>query len=219
MRVAPGEVIGVDLDSGSLQRARALAGARGIGNIRFEQADVYDLPFPDARFDAVFSHALTSHLGDPARGLAEMRRVLKPGGVAAVVENDIGACLVSPPGSSMDRFIELFRQIQWQIGGNRLQPRNFRAALLGTGFVRVELHGGCEGYGTPDQSRTLAVGMAAIARSLTFVGTALAQGWATQGELDALPAGLLAWGERPDAFVGLLKCGGLGWASDPAPIT
>jgi hypothetical protein len=39
---------------------------------------------------------------------------------------------------------------------------------------------------------------------------ASAQGWATPDELQALPAKLQAWGERPDAFAGVLNCAVLG---------
>jgi hypothetical protein len=42
----------------------------------------------------------------------------------------------------------------------------------------------------------------------------LSQGWATQAELDVLPSALHAWGERPDAFVAILKCGALSWVRD-----
>jgi ubiquinone/menaquinone biosynthesis C-methylase UbiE len=56
--VAPGEVVGVDLQPAQLERARALAAERGATNVRFEAADVYALPFSDASFDAVFAHTL-----------------------------------------------------------------------------------------------------------------------------------------------------------------
>jgi len=51
-------------------------------------------------------------LREPARALAEMRRVLKPGGIAAVIENDAYTWLASPPGSAMERFWDLFTRRQ-----------------------------------------------------------------------------------------------------------
>jgi ubiquinone/menaquinone biosynthesis C-methylase UbiE len=69
--VAPGEVVGIDTGAQALDRARSLAHGRGLRNIRFEEADVYALPFPYASFDIVFSNSLTSHLQDPDRALAE----------------------------------------------------------------------------------------------------------------------------------------------------
>jgi len=73
--VAPGQVVGIDIDPGQCDRAQALAGGRGIANVRFEPVDVYALPYPDASFDAVFSHAPVSHLAEPMHALAESRRV------------------------------------------------------------------------------------------------------------------------------------------------
>src|SRR6266511_5818212 len=63
--VAPGEVIGVDLQEGLVERARGLAAQRGIPNVRFERADAYELPFPDGSFDAALAHRVVMHLADP----------------------------------------------------------------------------------------------------------------------------------------------------------
>src|SRR5947209_19784679 len=43
-RVAPGQVVGVDLDEGQLAMARVEAERRGLANVRFEVASIYDLP-------------------------------------------------------------------------------------------------------------------------------------------------------------------------------
>lgn len=66
-RVAPGQVVGIDLNESRLATARAEAERRGLGNVRFESASIYDLPFPDASFDAALAHTLLFHLNDPAR--------------------------------------------------------------------------------------------------------------------------------------------------------
>jgi ubiquinone/menaquinone biosynthesis C-methylase UbiE len=209
--VAPGLAVGIDLQANQLEQARAWAAERGIGNVRFEEGDVYALPFADAAFHLVYSHALVSHLREPARAFAEMRRVLKPGGLVAVAENDVDAFAISPAGSVMVRYRELFRRVQEHNGGLRLPPRRLRAALLAAGFMRAEGYASAEAYGTPDETRLLAAAFAESARAPHFVRTALGQGWAGQAELDELPAALLAWGERPDAFLAALKCGALGW--------
>ncbi len=60
---------------------------RGItGNIRHAQLDAQALPFPDASFDAVTIAFGLRNVTDKQAALAEMRRVLKPGGKAMVLE-------------------------------------------------------------------------------------------------------------------------------------
>lgn len=53
--------------------------------LRFSTGSGTDIPFPDGTFDAVASHQCLEHVADPARMLAEMVRVARPGGVVGVV--------------------------------------------------------------------------------------------------------------------------------------
>jgi SAM-dependent methyltransferase len=215
-RVAPGSCVGVDVEERALEAARALAQSRGVSNVRFKQASVYSLPFADRCFDVVYSHALVSHLGKPSRGLTEMRRVLKPGGVAAVVDHDPDTYVVSPSGWPIETFFRLFVQYQFQIGSNRLLSRHLRGAMIEAGFTNVEMHAGGEGYGTVERVRAAAAACASTVQSPDFAATVVREGWISQSELDALPAALLVWGERPDGYVSMLKCGALGWVPSDA---
>jgi SAM-dependent methyltransferase len=54
--------------------------------VTFIEASAERLPFPDASFDAVIERDALHHVGEPGRALREMRRVLRPGGVALIVE-------------------------------------------------------------------------------------------------------------------------------------
>jgi demethylmenaquinone methyltransferase/2-methoxy-6-polyprenyl-1,4-benzoquinol methylase len=53
-------------------------------------ADALQLPFDDAQFDAVVSAVVVRNLADPARGIAEQVRVLRPGGRLAILETTPG---------------------------------------------------------------------------------------------------------------------------------
>ena len=94
--VAPGDVVGTDLQPTQVEQARAVAAERGIANVRFEVGDAYRLPFPDRSFDAVFAHAVLMHLREPVRALAEMWRVLRPGGIVGVRDPDLGGEIFTP---------------------------------------------------------------------------------------------------------------------------
>lgn len=87
--VAPGQVIGIDVDEGQLEVARANAKERGLTNVSFEQANVYALRFADSSFDAVLAHTILVHLDDPLRALREFKRLLKPGGVVGISDDDL----------------------------------------------------------------------------------------------------------------------------------
>ncbi|MEZ5381596.1 MAG: methyltransferase domain-containing protein [Microthrixaceae bacterium] len=52
--------------------------------VRVVQGDAENLPFPPDSFDAVFSQLVLHFVGDPAKAGAEFRRVVRPGGLAAV---------------------------------------------------------------------------------------------------------------------------------------
>jgi ubiquinone/menaquinone biosynthesis C-methylase UbiE len=81
------DVTGLDLDPAMIARARANTGRPGNGNQRrpsFLVGDVAALAFPDQSFDLVVSTLSMHHWADPAAGLAEIGRVLRPGARALI---------------------------------------------------------------------------------------------------------------------------------------
>lgn len=81
------EVTGLDLDPAMIERARANATeADDISRPSFVIGDAAALPFPDASFDVVVSTFSVHHWAEPATGIAEIGRVLRPGGRALIWE-------------------------------------------------------------------------------------------------------------------------------------
>ncbi len=74
------QVIGIDITQRFGDAGRRLASERRVCNIRFAVADGQALPFRDAAFDLLLSHAVLEHVADAPRYLRECFRVLRPGG-------------------------------------------------------------------------------------------------------------------------------------------
>jgi demethylmenaquinone methyltransferase/2-methoxy-6-polyprenyl-1,4-benzoquinol methylase len=143
-------VIGIDLSEGMLERVRRRA-ARSPHGSRFESrhADAQALPFADASFDRVVAGFAVRNFGDLDAGLREMRRVLRPGGRAVILE------FSTPPDPFVRRVSRLYLdllvpRIASFLGGDpaayRYLPRSIRgfpdaerfaARLRGARFAAV----------------------------------------------------------------------------------
>jgi SAM-dependent methyltransferase len=86
--LAPGvRVTGVDIAPDMVERASKLAARSGVADrVAFGVGDVAALPFGEASFDVVVSTLSAHHWPDRAGGLAELYRVLRPGGVAWIYD-------------------------------------------------------------------------------------------------------------------------------------
>ena len=210
--VAPGEVVGIDVQPRMVEQASTLAAERGLTNVRFELANLYELPFPDASFDAVFCNQVFQYLREPVQALREWRRLLRPGGVAGVQATDSGSVLRAPSAPLLEQLQELSRRALRHHGGNPFIGRGLRQLLLDAGFARAEASARLECFGTAAATRRHAANQRQF-----FAGvgrTALEQGWASQETLDAIDAELHAWGERPGAFAAWTHCEAIGWVDD-----
>jgi demethylmenaquinone methyltransferase/2-methoxy-6-polyprenyl-1,4-benzoquinol methylase len=104
-RHAGTRVVGVDFTLPMLERAPR--------TLRLAAADALTLPFDDAQFDAVVSGFVVRNLADLERGLAEQARVLRPGGLLAILETTPGPSVW--PASVVYRLY--FRQLVPFVGG------------------------------------------------------------------------------------------------------
>jgi ubiquinone/menaquinone biosynthesis C-methylase UbiE len=80
-------VIASDITAEMLEQARKLAAAKGLANMELAAADAEQLPFEDWRFDLVTCRIAAHHFPDVRLFVREVRRVLKPSGTFALVDN------------------------------------------------------------------------------------------------------------------------------------
>ena len=211
-QVAPGQVVGIDMDESQLAIARQGAIERRLANVSFRQGNVYALPFEAATFEAVLAHTLLIHLSDPLRALREIRRVLKPGGVAGISDDDWRTMTYSPDHPLMEKIISLWTRVIQHNGGNPHYARHLRSLLLQAGFAKTEGHAvAADYYGTLEETRRLATIQTRFFRNPDMTRVITNQGWATPAELDEIVDWIQRWGERPDAFLALMYCAVVGW--------
>lgn len=116
-------VVGVEIDPASVAHART---AYALPNLRFEEGDAQKLPLPDDSVDLVVSFETLEHLDDPPAFLAEVRRVLRPGGLVIISTPDRG--VYSAPGSDANPY----HRVEYT-------PEEF-AAELGRHFPQLALY-------------------------------------------------------------------------------
>ena len=97
-------VVGVDISPININDAARRAELAKLEEISFKKGDVLDLPFDEAEFDIVFSNGVLHHTTDWKKGIAELMRVLKPGGWGWLY-------LIEKPGGVFWDVIEILRVV------------------------------------------------------------------------------------------------------------
>lgn len=100
-RCAPSEVRAIDPSEGQLAYARRRAGA---GVVEYRRGEAQALPFADGAFDAATMALVINFVPDPAAAVAEMARVVRPGGLVATYMWDIsgGGFTMEPLRKALD---------------------------------------------------------------------------------------------------------------------
>jgi len=209
--VAPGRVVGLDLDEERIVAARKHAAERGVNNVDFQTANVCQLPFPDDFFDAAFEHHILMYFKDPLIPVKEIRRVLKQGGVFGARDNDWGSGIYANSNPVLEQAMELINSWYIHRGTDMQFARRLRGVLGQAGFCRIEASASCDSCGTPETVRQRAETWARIAQQADFGKFAIESGQADPETLDRMNVALKEWGEHPDSFFAQIKCEAVGW--------
>lgn len=127
----------VDISPDSLAQAEERAAALGLTNVRFQAQDILNLSIPNEKFDHVFVCFVLEHLPDPGSALAELKRVLKPGGTITVIEGDHGSAYFHPDSAAARKAIQCLIDLQASAGGDSLIGRKLYPLISGAGFQDV----------------------------------------------------------------------------------
>jgi len=194
--VAPGRVVGIDAAPDIVARARSEPNA---DNLSFEVADVYRLPFDDATFDVVHAHQVLQHLSDPVAALAEMHRVLRPGGIVAVRDGDYAGFTWAPRDPALDRWVELYHQVTARNGGEADAGRFLLGWVRAAGFGDPVMTSSTWTFADPE-SRAWWGGLWAERVELSaFAVQAIEEGMSDPIELAEIARAFRRWADHPDA--------------------
>jgi SAM-dependent methyltransferase len=209
-RVGPeGHVTGLDVNPANVALAREFADELGLVNADIAEADARGTGLPPSSFDLAHARTLLVTIPDPAAVVAEMVRLVRPGGWVASVEPDGGGSVCYPPHPAWDR-LSLIYWSSWQSDGadlfiGRRLPELFRQA----GLVDIGVEAKAEIYPAGHSRRTVGPDLIRSMRPKL-----VERGIASEQELDELDQAVrehldnphtlvlpnllfLAWGRKP----------------------
>ncbi|WP_409184465.1 methyltransferase domain-containing protein [Amycolatopsis sp. VS8301801F10] len=105
--------------------------------VDYINATAYALPLKTASIDVVFSHALFEHLTNPAAALAEIRRVLRPGGHLAISTSDWSRAKIRPRTANVDAALRGHYLLRRHHGGDPFSGRTIATKLAAAGFTNI----------------------------------------------------------------------------------
>jgi SAM-dependent methyltransferase len=135
-------LVGAELDFPVLKKAQRTVG--DMADLSLHNVNIYSLPYPDNTFDAVILSEILEHIDEDVRGLREVFRVLKPGGVVAItVPNADYPFWWDPINKTLELLFKrhishgMFAGI-WANHVRLYRREQLRAAVQGAGFVLEE---------------------------------------------------------------------------------
>jgi SAM-dependent methyltransferase len=198
-----GRVTALEMTADALALARAEIARRELTNVDFAVGDVHALDFPDDTFDVVHAHQVLQHLGDPVTALREMRRVTRPGGVVAVRDSDYAAFSWFPAVPELDEWLDLYRTVARDNGGEPDAGRRLLSWAHAAGFTDVTATSSTWCFATPEDRAWWGGMWADRVLASDLAGAATPTGRATEDDLRRIAAAWRRWAADADGWLSL----------------
>jgi ubiquinone/menaquinone biosynthesis C-methylase UbiE len=197
-RVAPGRVVGVDVDAGVVAEAAQRGRAEGA-SVEWLVGDFRELDLGSDGFDVVHAHQVLHHLRDPVGALAAMAARVRPGGLVASRESDYSAMFWAPPDERLDAWMAMYQAVARRNGAEPSAGRHLLAWAREAGLSDVTFTTSTWTFATPDDRAWWAETWAERSTATSLASQARDYGVATRDELAAIAEGWRAWAADPGA--------------------
>jgi ubiquinone/menaquinone biosynthesis C-methylase UbiE len=139
-RNSPGALItSIDISEASIREAEKRVLEAGFTNARFQQADIFSLPFAAGSFDHLFVCFVLEHLSEPVQALKILKNLIRAGGTITVIEGDHGSAYFYPDNAAAHRAIACQVELQKRAGGNAMIGRELYPLLRQAGFSSIHV--------------------------------------------------------------------------------
>ena len=201
--VAPGEMHGIDMEASQIDLARSLAEVRGQDNATFHVGDVTDLPFADGYFDVAHCHNVLTHVPDTAAVLAEVKRVLKPGGILGCRELICASSFTYPEFGALRQSWEVFEDLVAADDGHPQIGKDLKTHFVAAGFTNVRVTASVTLYSDPADVAHIHSLIKTWFLTPEIAEAAIKYGAMTAELRDAIGAAYDRWKDDPGAVCGV----------------
>jgi ubiquinone/menaquinone biosynthesis C-methylase UbiE len=210
-RVSPaGRVVGVDAEPVHTAMAAEFAAGRGLSNVQCITADARRTGLPSCSFDVVHARTLLINVPEPAEIVAEMVRLVRPGGWVTAMEPDTEYVMCYPPHPAVTRLCEIFPVAAGRNGADPRIGRRVAEMFRQAGLTDVGAEARAQMYPPGHSRRTTRLDLVRSMRPRI-----LEMGLASETELDVLDTAARAHLEDPRT-VAVLGLFFLTWGRKPA---
>ena len=201
--IAPGHLDGVDMEPSQIELAKSTAQASDVSNATFHVGDVTALPFEDDYFDVAHCHNVLMHVPDTAAVLAEVKRVLKPGGILGCREMMCGSSFTEPDFGVIRKAWDMFEDLLAADDAHPQMGKELKIHLKNAGFDNVYATATFDVYNAPADIEFIYRIATQWFLSPEITEAAIKYGAATKELCDAIGAAYARWRQHPGAFLGV----------------
>jgi SAM-dependent methyltransferase len=193
---AGGRVTGLELNPANVTLARDFAEEHGLANVTVVEGDARHTGLPSSSFDLGHARTLLINIPDPAGVVAEMTRLVRPGGWVAILEPDAALTMCYPPNPAWDQLVGMFLSVHRDDDADPFVGRRLPELFRQAGLVDIGVEAKADIYPAGHSRRTVRLDLVRSMRSKI-----LERGIATEQELEDADRAAREHLDDPDTLV------------------